>query len=116
MNAKMESFDIEIPAKPFCEDFTIIYKGKKQHDGKVVDSIEEIKTSKDIFLGKLLYFKDKENELKYIDEIYIHDKYYVDIFREFICSLKTNHVKVDDTNYHDFYNLSLKYQFHELQK
>ena len=73
----MESCELHIPGTVFKNDFTIIYK----RSGK--DELGEIKTSKEEFIRKLRYFNNK-SEIKQQDELFIHDKYPLNVFRDFI--------------------------------
>lgn len=110
----MKKFEINIPETFFQKDFTIIYKGREEREGEIIEPIEEIKTSKEQFLLKLRYFKNKSNEIKQTNEIFIHDKYSPQIFSDFIGSLQTNKIEIDEKNYKDISELSHKYEFHEL--
>ena len=60
-NIKMDNFEINIPDKSFKKDFTIIYKGREEQKGHILEPIIEIKTSKEEFLRKLQYFKNKNS-------------------------------------------------------
>lgn len=68
----MEKIKIDIPEIKFENDFTIIYKGQDE-------GIIEIKTSRDEMMRKLRYFKKKINELKYVNEYYIHDEFHSNV-------------------------------------
>ena len=105
----MESCELHIPGTVFKNDFAIIYK----RSGK--DELGEIKTSKEEFIRKLRYFNNK-SEIKQQDELFIHDKYPLNVFRDFILSIKTNTVNIDSANCYYFYELSSKYQYYELQE
>ena len=112
----MENFEINIPEEELKNDLTIIYKGREENQGHITEPIEEIRTSKEILLRKLRYFKNKINELKMTNEIFIHDVYPTTIFKEFIDTLETHKIHVNENNYHDFYKLSSKYEYDELQQ
>ena len=116
----MEDFKIEIKRSGFIKDFTIIYKGMKgqeqEQDQSKTESIEEIQTSKDELFRQLGYFKKRRNEIDRMDEIFIHDKYPIQIFCEFIQILETTEIGINERNYQYFYDLSLKYEFESLQK
>ncbi|KAK8875679.1 hypothetical protein M9Y10_005853 [Tritrichomonas musculus] len=110
----MQKFDLQITNNEIKKDLTIIYKGPESDEQKI-EKICEIKTSKDILTSKLHYFKQRTNEIYQSDEIYIHDEFPHDIFTEFIDSLITKHISINDKNYSTFYALSTKYQYSELQ-
>lgn len=105
----MEKIKIDIPEIKFENDFTIIYKGQDEE-------IIEIKTSRDEMMRKLRYFKKKINELKYVNEYYIHDEFHSNVFKEFIKSVQENSVELNEKNYLDFYKMSQKYEFFELKE
>ncbi|KAK8852346.1 hypothetical protein M9Y10_017320 [Tritrichomonas musculus] len=89
------------------EDLTIIFEDKE-------GSLHKIKTSKEEFLGKLRYFKQKANEIHHTNAIYIKEDVKYDIFANFINSIKTHEIEVDDSNYEHYYKLSQKYEYAEL--
>lgn len=74
----------------------------------------KIKTSKDELLKRLRFFNDKSNEMKYIDEYYIHDKFPTEIFKEFIESIESRELILNEKNCESFYKLSSKYLYNEL--
>lgn len=112
----MEDIDLNIPDLISQDDFTIVYKGKVADNNENEEGIEEIKTSKEELLRKLRYFKNKANEINQTSEIYIHDVYSITIFKNFIDSIKTKTVKINENNYSYYYNLSTKYEYYELKK
>lgn len=112
----MDDFDVDIPDVRPENNFTVIYKGRESIEGNFVEKIEEIKTSKDDFFRKLRYFKRKSYEFNHLNEIYIHDIYPIEIFKKFIGALKTNKIRLNDSNYSDLHKLSLKYEYQELQQ
>lgn len=113
---KQNDFDTEIPEVSLEDDFTIIYKGREERDGQIIEPIEEIKTSKVDFFCKLRYFKSRIYEYIQINEILIHDTCPVETFKLFINTIATNKIRLNENNYSDLYKLSLKYQYYELQK
>lgn len=114
----MNSTSYDIPDVKTEDDFTIIYKGRDdiENNAKYKENIIEIKTSRDELLRKLRYFKTRSNEFKYLNEYYIHDEFHVDIFQNFINSIKTNKINLNEENYLELQKLSLKYEFTELQE
>lgn len=112
----MDDVDVDIPDVRSENNFTVIYKGRESLEENFVEKIEEIKTSKDDFFRKLRYFKQKSYEFNHLNEIYIHDIYPVEIFKIFIDALKTNKIRLNDSNYSDLHKLSLKYEYQELQQ
>ena len=111
----MNDYNIDIPDTIFVNDFTIIYKGKEEREGQIVEPIEEIKTSKDEFFHKLRYFKRRTPDMNTISEIYIHDEYSVSNFKQFIDSIKTKSLLLNESNFNIFHQLSIKYEYYELQ-
>lgn len=112
----MEDFEISVPESKPEDDLLIIYKGREEREGQIFEPIEEIRTSKEEFLRKLRYFKQKSNEINYLHEIFIHDVYPIKIFKDFINTIKTGKLSINDSNYSDFYKLSCKYEYQELQQ
>lgn len=106
----MESNFIDIPDNKFEYDFTIIYRGREGED------IIQIKTSKDEIMRKLRYFRTKANEIKHVDELYIHDNFRTEIFDQFIKSIETRKLDINDSNYEEFYEISSKYEYYELKE
>ena len=104
----MEDIKIDIPYVTVMNDFTIIYK--------VNDEIEEIQTSKEEFIHKLRYFKQRVNEINIQNEIFIHEEYPIEIFKEFINTLTTNKITLNEKNYLTLKKLSHKYCYYELQQ
>ena len=100
------NIELIIP-EPFIKDLTIFYKGK--------DRLGEIKTSKEEFIRKCHYFKNRENEINKGNEIIIHDEFPFDTFEKFIMSLETKKIKIDSNNYLDYYKLSSKYMYNDLK-
>lgn len=74
----------------------------------------EIKTSKESLLQKLRYFDQKHNEL-FLNEHYIHDKYDIDLFKNFIESIISSEININKNNILKYYELSCKYQYQELK-
>lgn len=105
--------DIDIRGKNKEDDFVIIYKGRKGNENDLSEEIVEIKTSKKKILSKLQYFNDKSQEL---NEIYIHDKFHVSIFREMINTLQTKTIHLSDENYKELYEISQKYGYSKLER
>lgn len=116
MSTTMENIQLKIPEITYKNDFTIIYKGKEEQDGRITEPIVEIQTSKDELIRKLRYFKNKAFEINQMNEILIHDKYPISVFKEFINTVKTNIININESNYTYFYELSSKYEYNELQK
>lgn len=92
----------------FKKDFTIFYKG--------CDKLGEIKTSKDELIRKLRYFGDKFFEIRYQDEYFIHEEYSFSLFNDFITSIETENIDINEDNYKYLYDLSKKYQYSELEQ
>lgn len=115
MAKKIESFiyinekNLVIPDVSFEEDFSIIYKGEGEK------RIYEIRTSKNELLKKLRYFQNKSHELEHMEDIYIRDKFKYEHFNQFISSIRTQRLTLDDSNYLIYHELSSKYQYYELQ-
>lgn len=107
------SINLEIPEEKIDMDFTIIYKGKEE-SGE--EPLYEIKTSKYELMRKLRYFRKKANEFNYMDEIYIHENIKYDFFKEFIDSILNKRLQINEHNYSTIYELSIKYEYIELQK
>lgn len=108
-------FELDIPEKVFKKDFIIIYKGLKEHEGHMIQSIEEIETCKEELIRKLRYFQQKTNEMKQMNEIFIHDIYPTKIFKDFIDSIETNKIQVNESNYMIYSELCSKYEYDSLQ-
>lgn len=112
----MDEIDYEISDSLSLEDFTIIYKGRKRSDDEKEEAICEIKISRDELIRKLRYFKQKSHELIHNNEIYIHDKFHVDVFQDFINSISTKRIKINSINCYELLELSTKYQYQEILK
>lgn len=112
----MDGIDYDISGISDDQDFTIIYKGKEPSENSNLESLLEIKTSKDQFIGKLRYFKKKSNELQHTNEIYIHDIFHTDVFQVFIDSIISKHIKIDQRNCYELLQLSKKYEYKEIQE
>lgn len=112
----MDGIDYDISGISDDQDFTIIYKGKDPSENSNLESLLEIKTSKDQFIGKLRYFKKKSNELQHTNEIYIHDIFHTDVFQVFIDSIISKHIKIDQRNCYELLQLSKKYEYKEIQE
>lgn len=54
------------------------------------------------------------NEIKYMNEYYIHDEFHTNIFKQFIESIENHQINLNDNNYQEIYKLSKKYEYHEL--
>ena len=80
--------DIEIQDQDSDDDFTIIYKGRKDKNDKK-EEIAELKISKKEFLHKLRYFKNKYQEIKEMSEIFIHDQFLISDFTAMIDTIQT---------------------------
>ena len=106
----MENIKIDIPDVKFEKDFTIIYKGSDNNE------IIEINTSRDEIMRKLRYFKKRANEIKFISEYYIHDEFQSKLFKEFLNTMETNKIEINANNYLEFYKMSQKYEYNELQE
>lgn len=111
----MKSYSIDIPDFIFVNDLTIIYKGKEEKEGQIIEPIEEIKTSRDEFYRKLRYFRKRRPETLNDKEIFIHEDCSVSNFRDFIESIKTKSLLLNENNFNIFYELSLKFEYYELQ-
>ena len=113
----MEKNYYSIPQIQSEKDFTIIYKGLKDENDKdgSKEEIIEIKTSKDELLRHLRYLKSKSNEIKYLDEYFIHDEFHISIFKEFIESIQTNKIELTEQNCTEYYKISSKYEYYELK-
>lgn len=110
----METIDYIISDISDDLDFMIIYKGKVRSQNADSECLVEIKTSKNELIKKLGYFKQKSSELQHINEMYIHDIFHVDVFQEFIDSIKSKHIKINQNNCHELFELSLKYEYKEI--
>lgn len=111
----MSNYDVEIPDTIFVNDFTIIYKGKEEREGQIMEPVEEFKTSKDEFFRKLRYFKQQRFEMSNTNELFIHDDCSVASFKEFIESIRTKSISLNESNFQIYQKLSTKYQYYELQ-
>lgn len=67
-------------------------------------------------MRKLRYFRTKANEIKHVDELYIHDNFRTEIFDQFIKSIETRKLDINDSNYEEFYEISSKYEYYELKE
>ena len=97
-------------------DFTIIYKGKKRSGNDESECLCEIKTSKNELENKLRYFKQKSGEFHHLDEIYIHDKFHTDVFLDFINSITTKRIKINQMNCYELLEISKKYEYNEIRE
>lgn len=111
----MKSKEYNIPKTKTKNDFTIIYKGRKGGIEELEEEIVEIKTSRNELFQKLRYFENKSNELRLVNEYFIHDKFDTAIFKDFISSLETQTISLNDNNYLEYSQLCSKYQYYELQ-
>ena len=112
----MKNTEINIPEIKIKKDFIIVYKGPVKQDSQLIEQIIEIPTSKSELLRKLRYFERKSTEIKQMSEIFIHDKYCPKIFSEFIDSIVTGKLQVNEHNYIQFLELSTKYEYEELEE
>ena len=64
----------------------------------------------------LPYFKRQSLEINQMNEIFIHDSYYVKFFKEFINSLERHKIEVNEHNYSQLSELSRKYEYEELEE
>ena len=103
----MDKVELSIP-DPFINDFTVFYRGS--------DGLNEIKTSKDEFLRKLKYFQKQSYEIQNQNEIFIHENITFETFRNFLTSIQTRKIEIDKNNCFDLYELSKKYQYHDLEQ
>lgn len=104
----MKSVQLRIPSIKVEKDLTIIYKKGK-------NELHELKTSKDELLKTLRYFKLKSNEINQMHLIYIQEDIEYDIFENFISSISTKIIDINDSNYESYYYLSCKYEYNELR-
>lgn len=111
----MKSKEYNIPKTKTKNDFTIIYKGRKGGIEELEEEIVEIKTSRNELFSKLRYFENKSNELRLVNEYFIHDEFDTAIFKDFISSLETQTISLNDNNYLEYGKLCSKYQYYELQ-
>lgn len=105
----MDNVTFTIPDIKFTNDFTIIYKGREE-------KIIEIRASRDELVRRIQFFKKQINEIKHINEYYIHDEFDTKTFYEFINSLNTKQIVINDKNYFEFLKLSQKYEYKEIQE
>ena len=112
----MKSTEYDIPDVTVVNDFSIVYKSREERKGEFYESLVEIKTSKDQFLRKLRFFKPRINEIIHIDSILIQENCPNEIFKEFISTLTTNKISLNEKNYRTLLKLSEKYEYVELQK
>ena len=103
------SFTLNIPLIKVENDLTIIYK-----DGE--SKLHELKTPKDDLLKALRYFHKRRNEISLINLIYIEENIIFDIFEQFISTIATKKIEINENNYQSYNHLSCKYEFIELQK
>lgn len=110
----MEDTEVDVPNVTVMNDLTIIYKGEEMNENQRFETITEIKTSKEEFIRKLRYFKQRFYEISQKNEIYIHDIYPVEVFKTFISTLTTNKIILNENNYLYLKELSSKYGYQEL--
>ena len=105
----------KIPSQEEKNDFTIIYKGREDNNGEIIEKIDEIRTSKYLLIKSLRYFDEKKVELQNQDEIYIHDVYPNSIFKKFIETIQTKNISFpDEKTCMQYYDLSEKYGYKDL--
>lgn len=104
----MKKFKLKIPSVEI-KDLTIIYK-----EGE--DKLHEIKTSKKEVLANLHFFESRSNEINLTNMIYIEENVPFSLFSDFISSIHTKEIEIDENNYESYLYLSNKYQFYELQE
>lgn len=112
----IESIDYTISDNSTDQNFTIIYKGKERSECSQSETLLEIKTSKNELISKLGYFRQKNNEIQSTNELYIHDNFHVDVFQDFINSITTKHIKIDQRNCQELFELGIKYDYKEIQE
>lgn len=89
-------------------DLTIIYKeGNNQ--------IHELKTPYNELIKSLRYFQRRTQEIELTKLIYLQEEIPFNIFSEFISSVNTKEIFLDENNFEAYYKLSCKYEFHELK-
>lgn len=116
-----KGIDLEIEDSIDYEDLLIIYKGKKNskksvNEEKNKEEIIEIKTSKEEFIRKFRYFKERKNEFEHTNEIFIHDRFFTDDFKVVVESLRTKKVEIREDNYNELLSLSEKYGYQEFSR
>ena len=105
----MKSFKLEIPNTAPKNDLTIIYESGK-------DNLHKITTSKDDFLRTLHYFESRSFEIDQTKLVYIQEDIDFDIFNDFISSIQTKNILINDSNYESYYYLSNKYEYTSLKE
>ena len=88
---------------------TIIYKEKESN-------VYELKVSKFDLLKNLQYFYKKRYEIDSTNLIYIQENIKFDIFKNFISSMKTKEIMINDDNFQEYKYLSNKYEYDSLAK
>ncbi|KAK8900555.1 hypothetical protein M9Y10_002882 [Tritrichomonas musculus] len=104
----MKNFKLKILPIGIQNDLTIIYKEKE-------NKLHEIKVSKSDFLHTLRYFQSRINEINKTKNIFIQEDINFDIFETFISSISTKEIEINENNYKDYYYLSHKYEYIELE-
>ena len=100
---------LKIPQDENQNDLTIIYKEEGSN-------IFELKTSKDDLLHNLHFFKNMRYEIDKMNLIYIQEDIKFDIFRNFILSIKTKEIPINENNFQYYHYLSTKYGYDLLTK
>ena len=105
----MKSFNLKIPSTEPEEDLSIIYKeGKKE--------IREFKVISNEFFKSLRFFQKKRHEIEETKLICISEDINSEIFSNFITSIRTKEININDDNYQQYYYLSNKYEYTEMKK
>lgn len=105
----MNDFKVKIRKTEEKRDLTIIYKDDKRE-------LHEIQVYKENFLKALGYFTKKRNEINYQSMIYIEENISFELFNDFISSIETSEVSLNDSNYEQYLYLSQKYEYNDLRR
>ena len=97
----MKNFKIDIPPVGLKNDLTIIYKDWN-------NQLYKLKTPKDEFLKSLRYFQRQSNEINRNNIIYIQENVKFDIFENFVSSICSKQILLNEENYEIYYKLSYK--------
>ena len=95
----MNEIKVKIGKKDKKKDLTIIYK----ETGKC---LHEIKTTKESILNSLGYFVKQLNEINYQNMIFIEEDIPYEIFNNFILSIETSEITLNENNYQQYFYLS----------
>lgn len=104
----MQNFKITIPSTQAQNDLTIIYK---DNEGK----LHELFARRNKLLKYLLFFQPKRKEIDQTKLIYTQENISFDIFSNFINSMATKEIDINNNNYEQYHSLSCKYQYNELK-